>query len=204
MKTRHVVGIFFLLSGATLLAGGRPNFYIHSGISKPLAGPDEFKNSYRTGVNFGVMVGKQVASKLEVVADVALHNCTFAPDNFETTRTEENLDEFIIEGEPANVVTAFIKAKWLVPAKSNSKALSYFFAGPGLFYFSTQNIMGIGPTEDFAIPGRSETTLGICGGLGFEYTVESTTLFLELGIAAGLTKNETTFLLPLKFGIAIK
>jgi hypothetical protein len=206
MKLRNVLWIIFLSGCTALFGGSRPNFYIHTGISRPLVGPDEFKDSYRTGVNFGVMVGKQLASKFELVGELAIHNCTFSSDKYANTRTEENIDEFTITGDPATVIAAFAKAKWIIPAKGSDKAISYFYAGPGLFYMSTQDVVGIGPTEaeDFTVPGRSETVLGICGGLGFEYTIETTTLFLELGIAGGLTKDETTFLLPLKFGIAIK
>lgn len=206
MKTRTLIVLCVLLASMVSLAGDLPNFYIHTGITRPMAGPDEFKSSYRTGVNFGVMAGKQLASKFEVVGALAVHSMTFAVNEFRDTRMEENIDDFVIDGEPSTVLTAFAKAKLIMPAQNNKKAISYLFAGPGLFYVNKKAVTGMGPTqeEDFALAGGSETVLGICGGLGFEYTIETTTLFLELGVMAGLTNGESTITLPLKFGIAIK
>lgn len=208
MKLRNVIWITALLGCTTLFAGNRPNFYIHTGISKPMAGPDDFKDSYRTGVNFGVMVGKQLASKFEVVGTVSLHSFTFSMKDFKDLRPEENIDDFVIDGKSSNTLTAFVHAKLLMPTKPGSKTLSYFFAGPGLLYTHTSDVTGLGTatdgSEDFTIPGRSETVPGVHGGLGVEINIEDTTLFVELGIVAGFTKSETTLFVPLKIGVAIK
>jgi len=207
MKTRDILAILFLVPVcASLSAAGRPHLYIHTGISRPAAGPDDFSQSYRTGVNFGVMAGKQVAGRLELTGSLAFHNFTFSKGHFTDTRQETNIDDFIVDGQPSHVITAFARAKWLMPVQKGGKTLSYFFAGPGLFYLNTRDVAGIGPTEaeDFIVAGRSETAFGFCGGLGFELAFEGTVLFLELGVAAGLTRGETTIFLPLKFGVAIK
>ncbi len=208
MKLRNVIWITVLLGCTTLFARSRPNFYIHTGISRPLAGPDDFKDSYRTGVNFGVMVGKQVASKFEVVGAVALHNFTFSMKDFKELRPEQNIEDFVIDGKSSNTITAFVHGKLLMPTKPGSKTLSYFFAGPGLFYTHTSDVVALGTaidgSEDFTIPARSETVPSLSGGLGIEINIENTTLFIELGIMAGFTKTETTLFIPLKFGVAIK
>jgi len=200
--------LFIVLAGARLgIAAELPNFYIHTGISRPVT-PAEFKDNYRTGVNVGVAVGKQLMNFLEGDFYLVYHGTTFDPNNYRSTFDPDTRDLYSIEGGSTHTLGAMIRARWIMPSPEESRVQSYVYLGGGLVHHSTGDVDVLGPavdgSQDFSEPGGSDTVPGLCGGIGFEYHVESTVLFLELGVFSAFTEGDATMLLPLKFGIAIK
>lgn len=184
-----------------------PNFYVHTGVSRPLA-PTEFKDSYRTGVNVGAAAGKELAKWLELDAHFAYHGATFDVNDYRSTLDPETSDDYVIDGGPSHMISTMIRARLTMPSPEGSAMRSYFYAGGGLTHHRSKDINVLGPevdgSLDYVVPGTSETVPGVCGGIGIEYSVETTTLFLELGLLGAFTEGEATLLLPLKFGVAIK
>lgn len=206
---KKVTGICLILGLGVHVAGAAeiPNIYLHTGVSRPLA-PTEFKDSYRTGVNVGVAAGWQITTFLECDMHVSYHSTTFDASNYRNTLDPETADEYVIDGGPTHLIGAMIRAKLWMPSPERSAMRSYFYAGGGLAYHSSSDIEVLGPDEqgsqDYVEPGTSGTVPGACGGLGLEYSIETTTLFLELGVFGAFTEGDATMVLPLKFGVAIK
>lgn len=207
MKTLTCLVMALLLGTNLAGAAELPNFYIHTGVSRPAA-PTDFKETYRTGVNVGLAVGKQLTNFLECDVHFAYHGTTFDVNSFRGTLDPETSESYIFDGSPTHIISTMLRAKLLMSTTEGSSMRSYFYAGGGVMYRNTKDINALATKVDAppysTVPGTQETVFGACGGLGIEYRIETTVLFLELGILVGMTEGDATVILPLKFGIAIK
>lgn len=210
MKSRQIcVLLAILLIFPVLSLAKLPNIYFMLGIAKIMS-PEETKSNYVSGAHVGIMAGLPLTSYFELVGDVNFHLSTFNNQGYRSTLPSEDriTDNYTITGDNASVFTMMLKAKLMMGSQKESRSLSYFFAGGGLFTLKT------GDTEwyyyndnqdDHAfIPGKTQTVPGFTFGLGFELMMESTIFTIELGPTLGLTEDKTTVVLPLRLGLAIK
>ncbi|NQT27339.1 hypothetical protein HQ585_18440 [candidate division KSB1 bacterium] len=207
MKKLACVFLIILLGFNLAGAAELPNIYIYTGVTRPVA-PTDFKDIYRTGVNVGIAAGKTLTNFLECDLHFSYHGTTFDVNSFRNTLDPETSEQYVIDGGPTHMLSTMLRAKLSMPSPEGSAMRSYFYAGAGMVIQNSKDITVLGPeidgSLDFMVPGGKETVPGICGGLGIEYHIETTTLFLELGLISGFTEGEATVVLPFKFGIAIK
>jgi len=180
-----------------------PNFYVTLGIGKPMA-PEDMKNRYLSGAHVGIMTGLPLTKRLEIVADLSFQKAIFDSRGFRGTLPKDEKDNYVISGHDASFFTAMLKAKATMSATGQDAHQSYLFAGPGLFLSKTGSIEWLHEDDDGEIPGKTETVPGATLGLGIELNLESTIFVIELGAVMGFTESETTVILPIRLGLALK
>lgn len=210
MKNRQTFYITAVLLISSVLFGAKlPNFYFTLGLGKIMS-PEQTKSSYTVGTHLGVMAGLPITSKLEVLTDINFCLNTFNNREYLSTLPSENriMSYYNIDGRSASIFSTMLKAKLLMTTDNNRKAVSYFFAGGGLFMINTSDTKWyyLDETQDDhdVVKGKSETVPGVTFGLGLEFKMESTVLMIEIGPTLGLTDEKTTLLLPFRLGVAIK
>ncbi|MBN1998435.1 outer membrane beta-barrel protein [candidate division KSB1 bacterium] len=178
--------------------------YVGTGLSTPRA-PSEFQRNYRAGYNLGVGIGTMLSSKLELKGYFTYHDFTLDTQGF-ISQYDYDEASTVVEGGKSSVMAALVNIKMLFPTQKTTKVIPYFFVGGGLFRVQNKDVEVM--TEETAgliIPGKKETAPGSCIGVGFDFKMdEYTTLFLEVKVDVGFTKDETTVVLPITFGVSVK
>ena len=205
MKKRCLIYILVLFAlPLTLLAKPNLNYYINTGVAKPIVSSD-FKNSYRSGVHLNVGVGRPINKRFEGLLNLSFNQLTFDGLGFKTTLEKENTDSLVINGGPCNVLNIMIGLKYKFTALTDSKTISYVTVQGGMQQRKTKRIDVFDPNAvyDTPVPALNLTHGVINVGIGGEMFIENTTLFAELGLDIAFEETEKNMVLIFKFGVKI-
>ena len=188
----------------SLLAKPNLNYYINTGIAKPVATSD-FRKTYRSGVHLNVGMGKPIANRLEGLFNLSFNQLTFDGLGFKTTLEKENTDSLVINGGPCNVLNMMVGVKYKFSAMKDAKTISYVSIQGGMQQRKTKRIDVFDPNADFDTPVPAlNLTHGVLNvGIGGEMFIENTTLFAELGLDIAFEKEEKNMIVAFRFGVKI-
>jgi hypothetical protein len=206
MKTRLISLILLLLllviQTLPVTGASRPSIYAQTGLSMP-ASPEDFNSTWRSGYNLGIGLSKRLSSRVEMQSMFEYHNFSLNDMGYLDSVGLTDAAASVSDGT-ISIMTLFAHIKLLYPPKNSDKVLPYLIGGAGLFHKKSEEINYSNGESFFRIPGKSESALGVDGGLGFDILAGATTfLTVEIKIVFGFTGNENTIFIPLKVGVKI-
>jgi len=178
-------------------------FAVHTGLTR-LAAPKNLSNSWQSGVNLGVELNHALKPRFLFVGTLNYNHFYFDQQSFLNSLKLTNPEEYFITSKAATMITLLGNLKMLYPTKTGGRATPYLFGGIGVLYLNYADRTIYGPESEEVRPGETEFALALRAGLGAEISIETTTLFAEVGANFGLTKDNNTIFFPFKLGIQIK
>jgi len=177
-----------------------PHLIIHSGITKP-ASPNEFSKSWTTGANVGIGLGYDISKRVELFGTVNYNHLTLNSRGIENLYKTSSLAA--IEGGPASITCAQLMFKLNFPSDKTPNILSSLYTGIGYNSLFQKKISIYETDEDKIIDSNTKNMPSIEFGIGFEYLLEDTAMFLQIGVNIGFHDPDNFVYLPVKFGVVI-
>ena len=204
MKTRRILLMLLLLVIQALPVAGasRPSIYAQTGLTMP-ASPEDFNSTWRSGYNLGMGLGKRISSRVEMQGMFEYHSFPLNDMGYLNSVGLTDAAASVSDGS-ISLLTLFAHIKLLYPPKNSDKVLPYLIGGAGLFHKKSEEINYSNGERFSRIPGKSESALGVDGGIGFDILAGGTTfLTVEIKVVFGFTGNKSTVIIPLKVGVKI-
>jgi len=189
----------------TITFASRPDFRIHTGISKPFA-PTIFKEGWTTSANVGVGISKKILNHTSVYLDMMYNHFTINNNSFIENQGFDPLYSNL-DGDNWFILTGNIGLKKDYPMINNPKLIPFFTGSFGILKSSRDRMRLISSSDsdseytESIIEKIDETAFSFYLGLGFDVNMEKSKLFVEIGLVTGLTEEKTSYL-PIKVGIS--
>ncbi len=196
----------FIINGLLAQEPSSFELRINSGLSKSLS-PEVLSNGWKTSINIGAGISKDISKNLYLVWDITYHNQVFDAGGYKNNSLDQSEKIIDISSNNASVVTMGINLKLDVPGNPKNKFMPYLIGGIGYFYVNQPEVKilrsrdGIDdPFNDEIIPSISESLFGLNIGIGSELFIGNSTFFIEPGANIGIGGNDTYSLFYLKLG----
>ncbi|UCD16624.1 MAG: outer membrane beta-barrel protein [Candidatus Zixiibacteriota bacterium] len=189
--------------------GTKPALYLGGGLGLNM-GPDEFKDYWKMGINFGGGVGIEVTPNFEILGSVYYNN--FPMDEDEMIKLVEAIIGVPvvglgIEGGSTRILELMVNGKFNIPTGDEASSFSpYLLGGVGFGSLSFSDVTATyeGDSETLEIDeSATDIALNIGGGVSFEVGPK-VGIFVEGRFVMVLTEGDSTTYLPVRAGVKIK
>jgi len=173
---------------------------VNTGVTNPFS-PKSLADTHIPGFNVGLALGKPISRSVQIFGHLEFNQLALDRRGAEAYL---NLEGYELKKGNASVLTGMAGLrKSFLPDKGKSLTASFSLEA-GLFHLSSQDLIESGEEERVITPGGSETAFGLEFGLALDHALDAhSSFFLELKPSIGWTREETTFIIPVQFGLAI-
>lgn len=218
MNKKMIFGVMLLAVGMVSFGfGGESLWYVHTGASKAVS-PSDFKDTYVQGFNVGGMYGYRFPSQIELQVGLHYNNFSFDRAGFidvlhtkGVVKSEEDEPYLNVDGGASYALNFYLNVKKFFPPPEDRRLGFYVYAGGGWFWLR-KNAIKVTEYEqrvillngEYSISKRSESGLGIGGGIGLDVYLDAhSNFFVDFGLSTGFL-DKTHVFLPVKFGVLIR
>jgi|GEM_PF-5050875 hypothetical protein len=199
-KTAFGLILFFAFFQAQAQDSLRFMIRLNTGVTNPVS-PKPLAETHIPGFNVGLALGKPISRSIQIFGHFQFNQLALDRRGAEAYL---NLEGYELKKGNASVLTGMAGLrKSLLPEKGRRLTAS-FSVEAGLFHLSRQDLIESGEEERVITKGSSETAFGLEIGLSLDHALDAhSSFFLELKPSIGWTGGETTFIIPVQFGLAI-
>jgi len=199
-KTAFGLMVVFALTPALAQDSLRFMIRLNTGVTNPVS-PKPLAETHIPGFNVGLALGKPVSGSIQLFGHFQFNQLALDRRGAEAYL---NLEGYELKKGNALVLTGMAGLrKSFLPEKGKPLTASISVEA-GLFHLSRQDLIESGEKEKVITEGGSETAFGLEIGLSLDHALDAhSSFFLELKPSMGWTGGETTFIIPVQFGLAI-